>query len=142
MSFSDAFTRLKTLRMSGVDNTAHYYFDDLPTVLPASKLPALVWTLGTADLQSELVDFSEARFVIYLNALFLKGTYIVKAGNEFSGFVDHFDNFITMLSGDWFLNDLLLEPMRVVMITPGEVDWSGMRYLGFRASVRLNVRVD
>jgi hypothetical protein len=131
MSLKLAIDRLGVLSVTGVTN---FGLDDTPGMIHKNDLPALVIDLATsggAGIQSANIGHSKAETTVAFFHRLLVDMPRAKVSQELIyQSLAHVDNYFTAIKGDMTMNGNLSQPLRVLSISFGWIDWYGVKYYG------------
>lgn len=141
MTWRNAFTQLAAVSVTGVSNS--YDLSDLPSVLPAADLPALVPLFDDSEslFAGGELGFSTLTFdgAIWQSSLQIDHVlYVTPAWSEagISGVLPELitlvDNYLTAFSTVGTLNDALDRELAITRVQPGVMEYAGVRFYGVR----------
>ena len=139
MSWRDAFTALAAISVAGV--TTSYDLDDLPGGLRAADLPALLPAFSEGGplfgereegLLALTLDGGAWTSSLAVDHLLIWAPCGAGGGmrEALPGLVTAIDAYLAAVGADAWLGGALDEPLAIVRILPGVIDWGGTLYHG------------
>ncbi len=138
MTWRTAFANLAAIAVVGVATS--YDLDDLPGVLPAAHLPALIPTFpegGRGDgegLETLTYDGSAWRAALHVEHLLIWSPQRAGTGlmAVLPALVEAVDAYLEAISEDGTLGGALHEPLVIERVQVGVMEYGGVRYYGAR----------